>query len=112
MIEISDDYMRQQLATAKEYCLIILRRTPAAKDHPGLDKILWEHVRRNMALSASGELPVVCPIRDRSDVAGVGIFDTSGERVREIMEGDPGVAAGIFSYELHACRGFPGSELR
>ena len=28
-----------------------------------------------------------------------------------IMNDDPGVAAGVFTYEVHACRGFPGDAL-
>ena len=31
--------------------------------------------------------------------------------VRAIMDHDPGVAAGIFTYEIHPVRGFPGSCL-
>jgi hypothetical protein len=34
------------------------------------------------------------------------------EAVREIMDGDPGVQAGMFTYHVHPCRGFPGDALR
>ena len=27
------------------------------------------------------------------------------------MDDDPGVLAGVFRYELHPCRGFPGDHL-
>jgi hypothetical protein len=27
------------------------------------------------------------------------------------MGDDPGVAAGVFTYEVHSCRGFPGDSL-
>jgi len=27
------------------------------------------------------------------------------------MDGDPGVMAGIFTYEVHLCRSFPGDKL-
>ena len=33
------------------------------------------------------------------------------DEVRRIMDGDPGVQAGVFTYELHPCRSFPGSAL-
>ena len=54
---------------------------------------------------------MVCPIRDGSELSGVGIFNASLEETRKIMEEDPGVKAGIFLYEAHTCRSFPGSRL-
>jgi hypothetical protein len=41
----------------------------------------------------------------------MGIFKTSVEETRNIMDGDPGVQAGIFVYEIHPCRSFPGDSL-
>jgi hypothetical protein len=73
--------------------------------------IIWEHGRRNFALRDEGVLSIVCPIADGSDVSGVGIFNAGVERVRRIMDGDPGVQAGIFTYEVHPCRSFPGDCL-
>ena len=48
---------------------------------------------------------------DESDVAGVGIFNPGPEETKRIMDGDPGVVAGLFNYEVHPCRGVPGSTL-
>lgn len=50
-------------------------------------------------------------ISDGTDVHGVGIFDAEPEAVREIMDEDPGVRQGVFVYEVHPCRGFPGDKL-
>lgn len=108
--EVSDDAMRAGLAATKAYCLIILKATPKLV-RPEVDGIIWEHGRRNFALRAAGLMNIVCPVQDGSEVCGIGIFDAAPEQVREIMDGDPGVVAGIFSYELHPCRGFPGSAL-
>jgi hypothetical protein len=33
------------------------------------------------------------------------------EQTKEIMEGDPGVMAGVFIYEVHTARSFPGDSL-
>lgn len=30
---------------------------------------------------------------------------------KEIMDNDPGVIAGIFTYEIHLCQSFPGDKL-
>jgi hypothetical protein len=78
---------------------------------PGAEKTIWEHGRRNYALLADGVLSIVCPVADGSEVSGIYIFDASIDKVRAIMEADPGVQAGIFVYEIHACRGFPGQCL-
>jgi hypothetical protein len=108
--EITDDTMRAALSTIRSYTVVILKRT-ANFARPAVDPIVWEHGRRNFALRAAGWLPIVCPVMDDSDVSGVGIFNADVDRTREIMDGDPGVLAGIFTYEAHACRGFPGSSL-
>ena len=64
-----------------------------------------------MSLAEAGLLPVVLPVTDDSDLAGVGVFAATIEETRVIMDDDPGVRAGIFSYEVHPVRGFPGASL-
>ena len=59
----------------------------------------------------SGALPIVCPVMDASDLSGVGIFNTNADELKVIMDDDPGVKSGIFIYEIHPCRSFPGSSL-
>lgn len=110
MTTITDDFMKQMIATAKMYCVVILKTGPH-KDMAGVEKIIWEHVRRNFALREDGVLSIVCPVADGTDVTGVGIFNGDVEAVKEIMDEDPGVKAGVFVYEIHPCRSFPGDSL-
>ncbi len=110
MAVITDEYMQQMLPTSREYCVVILRAGPQ-RHQPGVEKILWEHGRRNFALRADGVMPIVCAIRDGTDVSGVGVFTGSVDEVKAIMDGDPGVKTGVFVYEVHACRSFPGDSL-
>ena len=110
MPTITDEHMRQALTTTKSYSLVILKAGPNRRA-PGADAIVWEHGRRNFSLRAERSLAVVCPVGDGSDVCGIGIFDRTVEATREIMEGDPGVRAGVFTYEVHPCRSFPGDAL-
>jgi len=107
---ISDEYMRQMLPKAHSYCAVILKAGPNRR-RDGVERIIWEHGRRNFALREEGILPIVCPVADGSEVSGVGIFATGVEETRRIMDEDPGVKAGVFVYEVHPCRGFPGSAL-
>jgi len=110
MTTITDDYMRQMMSLSRDYSALILRKGPKYSQ-PGAEKIIWEHGRRNFALLAEGILPIVCPVRDGSDVAGIGVLTRSVEESRAIMDEDPGVKAGLFVYEVHPCRSFPGSAL-
>lgn len=110
MEPITDDYMRARLSETKPYTVVVLHRTKRALE-PGSDRVIWEHGRRNFEMRRDGLLLVVCPVRDESDVSGVGIFSTDLARTKELMEADPAVRAGIFTYEMHATRSFPRDSL-
>ena len=110
MQNISDDYMKEMIGKARQYSVVLLRATEKRRE-PGADAMVWEHGRRNFALRAEGLLPIVCPVTDGGDLAGIGIFTTSIEETRKIMDEDPGVRAGLFTFEVYQCRGFPGSSL-
>jgi hypothetical protein len=110
MADISDDFMKQMMSKSKDYCAVILRRGPNWNS-PDRDKIVWEHGRRNFSLRAEGLLVIVCPVRDDSDISGIGIFNGTLDEIDGVMRSDPGVKEGIFVYEVHACRSFPGDSL-
>lgn len=77
----------------------------------GTDKIIWEHGRRNMQLQAAGVMPIVFPVGDGTGLSGIGIFVDGLDEVRRILDDDPAIRAGILSYTVHPCLGFPGSVL-
>ena len=110
MAEITDDFMRQMMTTTRNYSVVILKAGPQYHMQ-GVEKIIWEHGRRNFALRADGLLSIVCPVTDGSEVKGIGIFNGSVAETRQIMDDDPGVQAGVFVYEVHSCRSFPGDSL-
>ena len=110
MTEITDEFMEQMISRTKNYSLVILKAGPN-RNIPGIEKLIWEHGRRNFALREDGVLPIVCPISDDSNIKGIGIFDSSVEEVKLIMDEDPGVKERVFVYEIHACRSFPGDKL-
>jgi hypothetical protein len=64
-----------------------------------------------MSFKQAGLMPIVCPIRDESDWAGICILTVSLDRAAGIFSEDPGVTAGIFTFEVHPVGGFPGSAL-
>ena len=110
MTMITDEFMKQMVSKTKNYCVVILKAGPN-RNMAGVERIIWEHGRWNFALRSDGVLSIVCPISDESNVAGIGIFNTGIADVKKIMEGDPGVKEGVFVYEAHECRSFPGDCL-
>jgi hypothetical protein len=102
--------MRERLQHTKAYTVLILKSGPnRAMD--GVEQVIWEHGRRNISLREDGIMPIVCPVGDGSEVCGVAVFDRDPDVVRRIMDDDPGVRAGVFVYEVHPCRAFPGDRL-
>ena len=110
-MSVTDDEMNQLLAASRTYTLMVLREGPAMGS-AGTPGLIWEHGRRNLGLKKDGRMPVVCAVDDDSDLCGVAVLDMELDEARRVMEGDPGVQAGIFTYELHTTRSFPGSALR
>ncbi len=114
--EVSDEMLDGWRRRAQPYTIAILKTGPAfpaGAPQPDSDamRTIWAHGKRNFALQRAGLLPIVCPVADGSDVAGIGIFDATPEEVDRIMAEDPGVQAGLFTYEIHATRSLPGSAL-
>ncbi|MDQ6773820.1 MAG: hypothetical protein M3024_12670 [Candidatus Dormibacteraeota bacterium] len=114
--EVTDEMLKTALPTTRPYTIVVLKAGPNfSLPGPGRDpdvmNTIWEHGKRNFALRAAGLMPIVCPISDGSGLTGVGIFDADPDDVERIMSGDPGVKAGIFTFDIHPTRGFPGSAL-
>jgi hypothetical protein len=110
MNKMSDDYMREMLGKTKPYTIVILRRTQK-RDEPGAEKVVWEHGRRNFELRRDGVLRIVCPVDDEGEIRGMGVFSTTPDETRRIMDEDPAVRAGIFTYQTLNARSFPGDSL-
>ena len=110
MATITDEYIRQIQGKMKEYCICILKATPK-RAQTGANQFVTEHNRRSFALRAQGPLAILCQSSDGSGVSAVNIFNASVDEVKKIMDEDPAVKAGIFTYELHAVRSLPGDVL-
>jgi len=110
MTTITDEYMYEMLGKTKEYSIVLLKPGPKA-EQPDVQKIIWEHGRRNFALRADGMMSIVCPVTIESDLNGICIFNTTPGECSSIMNEDPGVVAGVFIYEVFPCMSFPGDSL-
>ncbi|MGH3563336.1 MAG: hypothetical protein ACRDTN_16525 [Mycobacterium sp.] len=110
MKTFTDDEINALLLTAKPYSIVIVKSGPNFTDDTAL-ALSWEHNRRNFGLRADGRLAVVLRVMDDSDVYGVEVFDATVEDTIAVMNDDPGVQAGVLTYEVHLGRGFPGDSL-
>jgi uncharacterized protein YciI len=107
----SEETMRAELAKARQFTLVVLSRGPNYGTE-GSQAIVWQHGRRNMALRLSGTMPLVGPVAGGdSGIIGICVFDTTGDEARAIMDGDPGVQAGLFTYAVYPWTSFPGDRL-
>ena len=104
---VTDDEFRTMRAASRPFSVVILKVGPnyGTPDRTNLDDpvmaLILRHAKRNFAMHQAGILPVVCPIADGSGVSGIGIFTTTAEHTREILEADPAIAAGILTFEIH-----------
>jgi hypothetical protein len=105
-----DDEMKLALTDARPYSVVILKAGPN-RDAANADELVWEHGRRNFGLRDDGVLAIVLPVPGDSGVCGIGVFDATVEQTIALMDQDPAVQAGIFTYDVHACMGFPGDRL-
>jgi hypothetical protein len=114
-MEITDDYMKSRLATARGYATVLLKKGPAYEPpdtrSPEKARIVWEHGRRNMRLQAEGIKALVGPIGGGGDFVGLSVFNVGAEQARALMEEDGAVKAGIFVYEMVTWFEFPGDGL-
>ena len=114
--DITEETFASMRSRAREFTLLILKTGPRY-EAPGPDRsasfseTIYAHGKRNAALHAAGLMPIICPVADGSDVAGIGVFDASPEDVDRIYAADPAVRAGFLAYEVHPCRSFAGSKL-
>ena len=113
---VTDEMLQGALQHIRPCTVCILKAGPSFQE-PGpareswVADLIWEHGKRNYALYLAGLKRIVCPIGDGSGTTGVSIFDADPDEVDQIMRQDPGVKAGLFTYEIHATQTFPESTL-
>lgn len=110
MTTITDEFMMGMLSKTRIYSLVILKPGPHS-NHPEINTLIWEHARRNFALREEGILSIVCPVSDETDIKAIGIFNADEEKTRQIMEDDICIKEGVFVFEIHPARSFPGDSL-
>ncbi|MBV9946607.1 MAG: hypothetical protein JOZ69_07145 [Myxococcales bacterium] len=106
---VTDEQIRELVATARPYSLAILRWGPERK-MDGAEAIELEHQRRMVSLRANGVIAILCPI-DSDIMAGVAIMTVPPQEAKTIMESDPCVRSRMIDCDVYACHSFPGDAL-
>jgi hypothetical protein len=106
---VTDEQVRQLVATAKPYSLALLWWGPE-RSMDGADEIERAHQRRMVSLRAEGVIAILCPVGGEK-LAGAAIMHLPPDEARKVMDEDPCVRAGMMTCEVHQCHSFPGDSL-
>ena len=92
MVAVTDEQMQARLEEVRAFTTVFLKKgaayVPPELRPEAQARIVLEHGRRNMSLSAEGKLAIVGPIAGGGDIVGLCIFCVPEDEVRAIMEGD------------------------
>src|SRR2546426_10384504 len=86
------------------YTVVFLRRPPDAPilTEAELEALQREHMAFNARMSEAGHAVINGPVDGQPDEAlrGIGVYRTSVEETRRLLEGDPSVRAGRLAGEV------------
>ncbi|HWJ91194.1 MAG TPA: YciI family protein [Flavisolibacter sp.] len=87
----------------KQYVMVFLKAGPVkVTDSAQRNQLLQGHLQNIMRLAKEGKLLVAGPFLDKTDIAGIFIFDVRTiDEARTVVNTDPAVRAGMFDVELH-----------
>jgi hypothetical protein len=110
MKTFTDDEMNQLMNSARPYSLVILKPGPNSLDATA-PSLMWEHGRRTFGLRDAGVLAATLVVLDDSELWGIRVLTGTVDDTVALLNDDPGVAAGVFTFEVHPCRGLVGHSL-
>jgi hypothetical protein len=97
----------QESITLETYELVLLRRTRQARelDEETIERIFLEHLEYTMGLVNSGQQLAAGPVRDSpaedERICGMGLFQQGSlDKVRALLNGDPGVRQGLYRFDV------------
>jgi len=89
------------------YELALLRRTRQARefDEETIERIFLEHRDYTLGLVASGQQLAAGPVTDSpaedEHICGMGLYQQGSlDKVRELLNGDPGVRQGLYCFDV------------
>jgi uncharacterized protein YciI len=102
-----------QLASIKPYVLVVLTKGEnyGLSDTPRI--IQSEHLPYIFEQRRDNQMVLTMPVMDNTtNLAAVAIYNTRDkEEVKNLMDKDPAIQAGVFNYEIVTGMGLPGDKL-
>lgn len=110
MPERTQESIMAEVAKAGRYVVVLLKRGP---HYDTTGELQMPHLQHVFAMRDAGQQLITLPVRDLGEIVGIGLMATSDkDEVSALMERDPGVVAGRFTFELLSCMGMPGDTVR
>ena len=98
------------------YQMVLLRHTAAGRDfdEETRERIFREHLAYTLSMVMGGDQVPAGPVEDspaeETDICGVGIYQKESlDEVRRLIERDPGVAQGLYCFDVMTWRTAPGT---
>ncbi|MDP4289998.1 MAG: YciI family protein [Bacteroidota bacterium] len=91
----------------QNYFMVILKKGPNQnQDSITLNKMMEGHLANINRLAGEGKLILAGPFLDNGNMRGIFVFNVATENeVKALLDTDPAVKAGRFSYEIHPWMG-------
>ena len=113
MQEIITDVVMQKVATGKPFTLLLLVNGVSLPEDKGrAQQMQMDHLSHLFTLEQKGEISVFGPINNNEKYGGLIIFNTTDkDSIKELMNNDPYVNGGHFTYELFDFFSIPGQQI-
>lgn len=111
--KVDKEYVGIQVMQGNEYTLLLLKNTGKPFPKDSIDGWRMQHLIGLFQWHADRKTSVFGPVTEpSSDIAGIIVFNTNDTaKVKTMIEGDPFVRNGIFTYQLYPWFSIPGQTL-
>lgn len=110
MPEVTEEFIRSSVASAKPYSLVVLRRGP---NFDSTAHLQMEHLKHIFTLRLAGQQVLTCPVMDPgSEIVGIALMPMGKDEATALTAADPGVKAGRVTFEVLGCMAMPGDGVR
>ncbi|HZY46364.1 MAG TPA: hypothetical protein VFE96_01085 [Candidatus Bathyarchaeia archaeon] len=75
------------------------------------EQVILEHGRRMLELLRDAKFLVLYPASGKSGMEGIAILPTDPEEAKRIIDEDPAIKSGVYTYEVHPARVLPGDSV-
>ena len=111
---VTQEQIRQELAKGKPYIVVLLKKGKKfITDKAQAEAMRGKHFDHLFQLRAEGKVIVLFGTRENGEIRSIEVFvSTDKPEVERLVNEDPAVQAGHFSFELLQMTGLPGDIVK